>query len=173
MSPHQILTVCIRLVAVIWLLYTVSHLDSLFAYLDADSRLLLNKTTVLIFALLQVAACAILWFFPRSIAAKLLPGRDTDATPAPSSSLEWQTLGVVCIGVWALTNAIPDALYWLTFFNMMAELSNLGWAYFSPQQKAAMISTAVELIIGIWLVFGARGLASILFKIRTAGSPHN
>jgi hypothetical protein len=172
MSPHQILTVCIRLVALIWLLYTVSHLDSLFAYLNEGSRLQLDKTTVLIFASLQVATCAVFWLFPRSIAAKLLPGRDTDVPPSPSSTFEWQTLGVICVGIWALTRAIPDALYWATFFNMMAVSSNLGWSYFSPEQKAAMISTIAELGIGFWLVLGAKGFASILFKVRTAGINH-
>ncbi len=168
MSPHQILTVCIRLVAIVWLLYTISHLDSLFAYLNEGSQLQLDKTTVLIFASLQGAACAVLWLFPRSIAAKLLPGRDTNATPAPSSPFDWQTLGVICVGIWELTRAIPDAAYWITFYNIMATSSNLGLSYFSAEQKAGMIATIAELGIGLWLVLGAKGLTSILVRIRTS-----
>jgi hypothetical protein len=172
MSPHQILTVCIRLVAIVWLLFTISHIDSLFAYLNEGSRLQLDKTSVYFFASLQVAACVVLWMFPRSVAAKLLPGPDSNTSPSPSSTIEWQFLGVMCVGIWELSRAIPDAAYWITFYNIMATSSNLGLSYFSAEQKAGMIATIAELGIGFWLVLGAKGFTSILFKIRTSDLHH-
>ncbi len=172
MSPHQILTVCIRLVAIVWLLFTISHLDSLFAYLNEGSRLQLDKTSVYFFSLLQLAVCVVLWLFPRTVAAKLLPGSNSDTPPSPSSSFEWQSLGVICVGIWELGRAIPDAAYWVTFYNIMVTSSNLGLAYFSPEQKAGMIATIAELGIGFWLVLGAKGFTSILLRIRSTDS-HN
>jgi hypothetical protein len=92
--------------------------------------------------------------------------------PSPSSGFEWQTLGVICVGIWELSRAIPDAAYWISFYNMMAMNSNLGLSYFSPEQKSGMIATIAELVIGFWLVLGAKGFSSILLKIRTSDLNH-
>lgn len=169
MTPHQILTLCIRLVALVWLLYTVSHVHELFAYLNEDQQVQISKTAILTFALFQIAMCALLWLFPRSIAAKLLPGLNLTTETPTSTPVEWQTLGVICIGIWALTRALPDATYWFTYYNIMTANSNIDLSYFTPDQKAAMISTITELAIGLWLLLGAKGVVAILFKARSAG----
>jgi hypothetical protein len=147
----------------------VSHLHGLFAYFNEGARVQINKLVVWVFALIQVGVCGLLWFFPRTVAAWLLPLRDSgQEAPPPPRLLEWQTLGVICIGLWALARAIPDAVYWITVYNM-ATTSGMGFSAFAPEQKAAMFETIVELIIGVWLLLGAKGLALLLFRVRTAG----
>lgn len=168
MTPHQIIAVFLRLVALVWVLFVVSHLHSLFLYLDHTTYLQINKVVVWVFAAIQIAVCALLWFFPRSIASRLLRSRDAHE-PAPAPRLEeWQTLGVICIGLWALMRAIPDAVYWITFYNMTSR-SSIPFSDFTAEHKAAMVETVVELILGFWLLFGAKGFAVFLFKARTAG----
>jgi len=82
---------------------------------------------------------------------------------------EWQMLGFICIGIWALSNAIPSALYWLTYYSMSFGDSSDAF-YLDAEQKARVASMLAELVIGLWLVFGAKGFAAaFLFKIRTAG----
>lgn len=144
MTPHQILTACIRLVALVWLLYTISHLYELFAYTSDSSVVQMNKTIALAFALLQVCISVALWLLPRTIAALLLPGRNVADEVAPASHLGWQTLGVVLLGVWTLSKAIPDAVYWITYYNVLATSTGRGLANFNPEQKAAMISTVAD-----------------------------
>lgn len=160
---------CVRFGALVWLLYTISHLNGLFAYVEEGAPIQIDKTVVVLFAALQIGVCVFLWLFPRSVAAQLLPGRNTDEVVKPSSQLEWQTLGVICIGLWALSRAIPDAVYWITFYNMAAS-SKLGLSFFNAEQKAAMLSTVAELAIGVWLLLGAKGTAAFIFKARTAGA---
>ena len=168
MTPHQVVVVCIRLVALVWLLYVVNHSYGLFAYVNSDARVALHKSVVLFFASLQVATSGVMWFFATSIAAKLLPPvRPTQSTP-PSSLLQWQTLGVICVGLWSLNRSIPDVVYWVTFYNM-AESTGVGTDSLSAEQKASFFSTVVELAIGLWLLFGAKGFAAFLYKARTAG----
>lgn len=163
MTPLQIVALGVRLFALVWLLYTLSSLHQVFFYLGRAGGP--GDATVWIFTLIQIGVCALLWFFPRTIAARLLPSRSAEQ-PVPAVSLaEWQTLGVILIALWALTRAVGAAIYWISLYNIVeGRLSDFG-----PEQKAAMILTAAELAIGIWLLLGAKGIAAAIFKLRTAG----
>jgi hypothetical protein len=168
-SPLQILIVCLRLVALVWVLYTLNHLYGLFAFLVNGPTPSISRSAVWFFALLQLATCGVLWFFPATIARGLLPSlRSEPKVALPAELVDWQTLGVIGIGLWALSRAIPDALYWATFYNvtLSAGYSALD---LDAAQKAGIVSTVAELVIGFWLLFGAKGFAAFLFKVRTAG----
>jgi hypothetical protein len=168
--PHQIIIVCLRLSAMIWLLYVLSHSYGLFSYANNSAEVALSKSTVTLFMVLQIATCVVLWFFPASIASMLLPTASANRDASPPNLVQWQTLGLICVGFWGLSRSIPDAVYWVTFVNM---LSAEGGSYFflTAEHKAGIISTIVELGIGFWLVFGAKGFAAFLLKARTAGMP--
>lgn len=168
MTPHQILTVCIRLGALVWLIYVVNHSYGLFAYLRSDSTVALNKSVVWFFALLQISTSGVVWLFSTSIASWLLPSlRPSEPTTSPVP-IQWQTLGVICVGLWTLSRSIPDLVYWVTFFNMV-ENTGMGTESLIAEQKASLLSTMVEIGIGLWLLFGAKGFAAFLYKARTAG----
>ena len=169
MTPHHVVALCLRLVAIIWLLYTLSHVHSLFMYLNAPPEIAIRGPVVWLVAFLQIATCAVLWFFPVTIATKLLPSAAAmPERPVPPSLIEWQTLGVICIGLWGLSRAIPDAIYWLTFFNMRVT-TEYGSGDLDPEQMASVITTLAEIAISAWLLFGAKGFAAFLFKLRTGG----
>jgi len=169
MTPLQIVALGLRLVALIWLLYTLNHLHGLFAYVNNDSRIVITKSVIWLFAFLQIATCAVLWFFPMTIAARLLPSASAnEQTRSPVALVEWQTLGVICIGIWALSKAIPDAIYWITYYSMSFGADGDAF-YLDADQMGRVASTVAELGIGLWLVFGARGFAAFVFKLRTAG----
>lgn len=167
MTPHQILIVCIRLVALFWLLSVVSNLHLVFASLNEDSPVTLYASQVWLFAGLQVAIAAVLWFLPATIAAKLLRAPRAATEEPPPRLVEWQTLGMICIGLWALTRALPEAVYWASFLRMTSD--EYPPIELGPDQKAKIIATAVEIIIACSLLLGAKGIAALLFKLRTAG----
>jgi hypothetical protein len=161
--------VCLRLLALIWLLYILGHLYGLFAAITNDPTALISTSAVWFLALLQLAICGALWFFPATLAVRLLPSiRSEPKTAPPPQLVEWQTLGVICIGLWGLSRAIPDAVYWVTFYNMHLK-ANYGVSDLNAAQKAGIVTTVAELLIGLWLLFGAKGFAAFLFKARTAG----
>jgi hypothetical protein len=161
--------VCLRFLAVVWFLYALNNAHGAFAYLGGGSGLAISMPAVWILAIAQVCACAFLWFFPVSIATRLLPSYSRSAEPDDLIRLEeWQTLGVICIGLWALSRAIPDAIYWFTFLSMSFS-GNAGFGELGPDQKAGIVATGAEILIGVWLLLGAKGFAALLFRIRTAG----
>lgn len=169
MKPQYIVATCLRFLAAIWVLYLLSRVHTVFTYL-ADQRASLHlKSIVVTVALLQLVICVYLWFFPLTVATRLMPfASSMENSTASPTILEWQTLGVICIGLWGMSRAIPSAVYWITLVNLMFS-DGLSFASLSPDVKASVFSTTAELAISAWLLFGARGFAAILFKIRTAG----
>jgi hypothetical protein len=164
-TPLQIVALGVRLVALIWLLYTLNNLHHVFMYLDMEMYRGVSRPLVWIFSGLQLAGCALLWFFPRSIAARLLPSRDAQQPASSPQLVEWQTIGVILIGLWAMVDAIKNALYWAgVLFWVQGSFGD-----FSPEWKASVILTLVEFPIALWLLLGAKGIAAALFRLRTAG----
>jgi hypothetical protein len=169
MTPIQIVAVCLRLLAVIWFLYILGHTYTLMSVWRVGSAEVMDRAFLWFTIGLQLIICVLLWFFPATIARKLLPAAaDSGETRSPVALVEWQTLGVICIGVWALTRAVPDVFYWVTFYAMSIS-ANYGDYDVPLDQKAGIFSTLAELAVGFWLVFGAKGFAALLFKIRTGG----
>jgi hypothetical protein len=168
-APIQVVVVCLRFLAIVWLLYALNNAYGAMSYLGLQSGVPGGRWVVWIQAALQLAICGALWFFPVTIASKLLPPHSRPAEPpSPPLLQEWQTLGVICIGLWALSRAVPDMVYWVTYMGMAFE-SDTPVNEFAPDQKAGFIATIAEIIVGLWLVLGAKGVAALLFKIRTAG----
>jgi hypothetical protein len=164
MTPHQIIVVVLRLIALVWLLYTLTHVYGLFAVLAEDPDALLSRPIVLFSAAFQVIVCLALWFFPSTIATNLLRSAPPAHEPAPARPItEWQLFGVIVVGLLALAQAIPDAIYWVTYA-AMATGYNLSFFDLDADQKANALATVFELSIGLWLVFGAKRVAALLFR---------
>ncbi|HWX27327.1 MAG TPA: hypothetical protein VNZ53_07800 [Steroidobacteraceae bacterium] len=162
MTPHQILALCSRLAALIWGLYTLSSMPRYFIRLDHPP--VDNRATVLTLVGVQIAACVFLWLFSTTVAQKLLPLKE-DVIAAPSRVVDWQILGVVCVGLWGLIRAIPDAMYWTIILQTWLT-ADYGLTALTIAQKARIASTILELGLALWLVFGARRVSTYLFGAR-------
>lgn len=170
MSAHQITTLIIRLTAIAWFLYLFDHTGNLLIYfnqghLENPSSLALNAA----FTLFQFCCTAALWFYPATMAAKILPSVLADKPRPAPTPLEWQTVGIICIGLWELARAIPDATYWVTLLIQLHHDGSLSATPLAPTRIANMAVTMVELALGLWLVFGSAGFAAFLLRARTAG----
>jgi hypothetical protein len=168
-TPIQIVAVSLRFLAIVWLLNVLNDAYGALSYLAVQNDAPDFRWTIWIQAALQLAICVALWLFPVTIATALLPSYSRPPDPQnPPRLIEWQTLGVICIGLWALSRAVPDMLYWVTYMSMAFE-GDTEFGELSADQKASLVATLAQIAIGIWLVLGAKGMAALLFKIRTAG----
>jgi hypothetical protein len=168
MTPHQILIVALRVGAVLWFLHALSHAATTVTLATDPDVESTHALLIFSFAALELIACIFMWAFPATIAAWLLPSGGTkSAVPGPSLP-EWQTLGVILVGLLVLAEAIPGAVYWIVDVATLNRPFSIQ-DYFSSYFAASTISTAVKLIIGFWLLLGGRGIAAVLFRIRTAG----
>ena len=166
LTPHQILAVCLRTGALIWGAYSLIHIPEQFIRLDHP--VVDNRAAVWVIAGCQLGGCAVLWFLPGTIAKMLLPGKDVPEFATPCL-VDWQMLGVVLVGLFALAQAIPAAVYWVILLHSWPT-GDFGAGALTVAQKARLASVALELVITVGMVFGARGITRYLFGVREVKS---
>jgi len=91
------------------------------------------------------------------------------------NSIEWLRIIILAMGFYMATWAILDAIYWSIPLMMMLE-SDANT--FLIEQKAAMITTVVELVVGVILISKNTWIAQSLLKVnapefKTSSDNHN
>jgi hypothetical protein len=164
LSREDFVAVGVRLFAVYVLFWTLETFPSaMFLLSGADGK----GWAGLYIAVLVLAGllCAFLWFFPLSIARKLLPvmrePRSEQAIGAPVAL----SLGLTLIGIWFLASALVDVSYWLTIF-IRSKQDNGIPVEWTPKQIASMVATLTRLLLSVWLIFGAAGIRRLIYKFR-------
>lgn len=164
MNREDIVAVLVRLFAV-YMLFVVIRTVPALAGAPVDSG---GASATFAIAASLVATglfTALLWFFPLTIARKLLPAAtESPAGVALDARTTW-SLAICALGLWVLTGALTDAFYWVVFFIRNREVG-LELAQFSPGEQAGMAATLVELVLGVVLTFGSSGLQALLFRLR-------
>jgi hypothetical protein len=157
MSPQQIVALALRLFA-IWLgIQALGYLPSFFYRSEGQySRAYVYVAFLLA---LNVAIIISLWFFPRSIAGKLVPPEKPSAQPSASTD-SWLAIGCTLIGLWTLTDTIPRLVYWLY---VLKNTDERWWTGPEVWQQIA------RLAIAVWLVLGGKGVAKIFRWAKYAG----
>ena len=163
MTPHQTLTVAVRLFA-IWLgLYAARVLLSM--YLTgrerADEYMGLIATGVSILTIIIVIG---LWFFPRTIARKLLPS-PSDTPNQAAAPHTWFAVGASLIGLWLVATALPGLLR--NFFVLYLFRSE---AMETSSLAAGLVYLFVQVAAGAALIFGVNGAQRFFEWARYSGS---
>jgi len=161
MSPHQIIAVTMRLIAV-WM---VIHLPGqVYGFVDSDAKLNDPILRWLAFgvALVEITLIFVLWVFPNAIARKLL-GPSVSEISTPLTADTWLQMGCALIGLWLLATSMPALLldtFLLSTANPIddaASLRHSAFYYFA------------EVVIAVWLVLGATGFRQLFWWAKNAG----
>ena len=109
--------------------------------------------------------CAFLWFFPLTVARKLLPVMREPRSEDTIGSATALSIGMTLIGIWFLGNALVDFSYWLSLFVRTKQVGDIivEWP---PNDIASVVATAVQLIVATWLLFGSSGIKRLIFRFR-------
>jgi len=162
MSPHQTIAVAVRLFS-IWLAIYVFR-DILTFYFEGTTRNYSHALTIAIAVWsFSAALVAALWYFPQTVARRLLapPGPESTVSASPEM---WLAVGCTLIGLWTLTFAVPAfvrGLFFMHFSNVAYQDTTNGdiWLFYY----------LAEILIGLWLIFGTRGLRKLFLWAQTAG----
>jgi hypothetical protein len=157
----------VRLFA-IWLVVSVlQHVPNMWRFsASVESHSAVYVITLAVGLLLLLLAAG-LWFFPLTVAKTLIPSSSkTDYVRVPLEQAE--SVGFTLLGVWVLAGGVPDAFYWI-FMLYQASVPELKLEL-ATRHYASVVSTAVRLVLGVWLLFGARGLLGVLRWARSAGT---
>lgn len=168
MRKEQIVGIAVRLFAIFLVLYTLRYASSLLPYAALPPPNNISFAFISTLALFPILAAVLLWFFPLSVATTLIPGIKTKKQPAPLDAGGIEVVAFSVMGLWALTTAIPDILYWIAFTYRVKSVG-IGSPELSPENIGNIVATIAELVIGFWLLFGSRGLLGVVRRARQAG----
>ena len=155
MTPRQIVTVTLRLLA-IWLGIGVLRTLPSFVLFRASNP---PGYTYALFTFALTAVLVLgLWFFPATIAGKIVSSSSAES-PQSTSPDTWFAMGCCLMGLWILTTTIPHLLLNVYFLNVP------GFDVSRP----SMIYEAAEAVIALWLILGGRGFRRLFWWARNAG----
>ncbi len=170
-SAIQVVAVIVRLFAIALFVYAIRQLPDLVTYyvIDSDRSTGVPFYGTRVFVLsLTIFLCLVisllLWFFPLTIAQKLLPNMDDE------EGRKWDkdtllSIAFIVLGVYFYYYALVDLLYW----GMMLILSIRHFDLIGPlevENWVNIVLTFVELFLATMLVFRSRGIANLILKFR-------
>lgn len=117
--------------------------------------------------LLLASFAGLLWTEADRISQSMFKGISLPSKLKVESS-DFQIIGFSIVGVFVLVKVIPVLTgvalnYWLIEKNMQFNQQ------MTAQTKIRLIISSLEFLLGIGLLFGSRGLAGIISKVRDAG----
>lgn len=167
MSREDVVVVAIRLfaifLAVTALRFAVQAVGAPFDIPIGDLILGVALTVAV-----PLVAASLLWFFPVSIAAKLLPVMESPGTPIVANGAAALDVGCTLIGLWLLASALADAGYWTVI--LIAAAHN-DWAdgALATEDVANIIATVVQVFMALGLLLGYRQILKALHGLRSYG----
>lgn len=167
MRALQIVGIGLRVLAILLFIGTLRGMApfvSLYTKNPSLESLIMIGVVVLISVLISVWV----WFFPLTIASKLVPCIPESEEDKPITQHEFQAIGFSLIGLWVLTQSIPDIFSW--GFYVYAIMHSETAVEYSMEDFAGIVVTGVELVLGIFLLLGSKGLSGVIHKFRYAGS---
>lgn len=164
MSREDLIAVAARIFAVFLLVTVVRSFPSTIALLDQEGP---RPSLVLVGFVLasSLAVCAFLWFFPLTVARKLLPVMSEPRSETAMSGSVALSVGLTLLGVWVLAYALPDSVYWATLFLLTRQVDG-GYFEWGHEQIANIVTTVAELLLAVWLIFGSSGVKRLILRYR-------
>lgn len=121
-------------------------------------------------SILLLTLAAILWFRADRLAGHMASGENTSGERPAVKGEDVQVIAFSVVGVLVLASAVPELFQ---FVSSLVLQRSLQFQPFSETVSVYTISRAialaVRLVIGFWLLLGARGLAGLFKTLREAG----
>ena len=189
MTQREIARLCCKIIAIYALIRSIESVNGITSFLymfpvlaDGGSVGIHWNVYVAVFlgALPPVVLAAVAVFFWRqsgNIAAWIIGQNlqnepdETDPIPKRVGAQDLQVVAFATIGLWAIVSSISRFI------------SSAAWGarnYLSSSEESSLFiiishlaSPLILLILGIWLLFSARGFVRLLYKLRNVGLDEN
>lgn len=166
MRKEEIVGLAVRIFALYLVLTAVTGLGTFIAFNETGLPGTMPRAAMVAVVAIPLALALLLWFFPLTVAHKLLPPMTADAAPTRLGPGEYQVVAFSVLGMWVLAEQLPAMISWIgVAIYVHGEEADLMTA----REIGRLASTVAGLGIGFWLLFGARGLVGLLRSVRSAG----
>ena len=172
---HKALSALIlRIAGLLVIVYTVINVAKSFGpFFDPTMMRGVGVWPVVLAALLSVGLPILigllLIYFPSTMATSVLKVQGAEVNAEDIRPL--QRVAFSTLGLWLALYAIIDAVYFWgktrLYFQYMEDMPAYGKApALPPDDFGGLLSCAVQLVIGVCLLLGSRGLVNMLVRIR-------
>ena len=165
MTPLQTLAVTIRCFTLWLFLYSATIIFSNYFYAKehVGNFSLLTPFISLLFVSI---VCILLWKFPLFISKKILPTTHEASNSSPLFE-SWFTVGSSLVGLFALSKSIPAlAGYFIQHYLAFKLYPTTFQA--NPDWPLHVAFNIFQVVFGLWLFLGGKGLKKILMWARHA-----
>lgn len=175
MKPIHYLGLAVRLFAICLIAFAVYNLAGLISSYFSASEFgpysVISLPLLLVAVVLPMLISILLWFFPLSVAYKLLGSEDREFEPINPKSL--LTILIASIGLFFLYKALMDGVFWLSFYfgystggsYMETPMEVPFFTAIGASGKATIISTIIELVFALILTLRCKSIAKLMARI--------
>ena len=171
MTKHQIAALASKLLGLYFAVHSIVYLSALGSQLSLTSaaganfnRLFFYCVTIASFAL--TLGAGLFLFFRAETMAAVLVGPETESEEKPAvRSQNIQVIAFSTVGLVLSLQSVPHLINLILTYWFARE----GWLYrsgTSPYTYIDFLSSLLQFALGIWLLFGARGIAIVINRMR-------
>ena len=156
MGNKQVIAVGVRILSIALIVYILKFIPTIFTDFETGLPVWTNYYSLgFVFGVLIIAG--ILWTFPQSITNKIIP-KDINVDELKIEKDSVLSLGFIILGIYFLFYTIGDMIFWGFVL--------LGGGQLGLDNKVNFLITIIELGICLFLIFGSRGVANLILKLR-------
>ncbi|MBV2135333.1 MAG: hypothetical protein KUF79_00835 [Candidatus Thiodiazotropha sp. (ex Ctena orbiculata)] len=167
MDRKLFVAIGVRLFAIALAIYSLKSMPGMYIYFDNENYQSAAFMFAGLFVFLMLLAI-FLWKFPLTVASNIIPNVENDEKSTTWNEKKLLVVGLILMGVYFFYYVISDAIYWLYIWNYSQSYTGME-IELNTEQKASIITTGVELIVSMLLIFGAKGVSNIIWHLRYAG----
>lgn len=157
----QLIAIMARLFVVWLVIEIILGVPAIYRFFESDAT---AQIITVLSSITVLGVCLVLWKYPLALSKKIVP-QEAQQESAPISHNEFFSAGLVLMGLWMIGSTLPHVINQFIIAGMEEATEYVASHYFSAQSIALL----ARILIGIWLVFNAPGLRSMLKWARTAG----
>ena len=165
MTPHQTIAVAVRLFAIWLLLSLVTGLITFGTQFNWHEYPHKTLATALIATVTLLVVLA-LWFFPHTVARRLLTVSATQPheAAAPITADTWLAMGCALVGLWVLASALPGLVREVVILYSSSDtITDVS------EVRHWLLADLARFVVAVWLMYGAKGFRRLFWWARYAG----
>lgn len=171
MNTKELSTLLIKIAGIVIIIFTVTGIPGYVASYAA----FMDKSTVSYFAYVIIPNVLPLivgiWMFltPQKLTEKIIEIKQTDEQYKKTTNLaEIERIAITVLGIYLLFLAISDMVYnFYEWYHFKEKYKPLSGKITYIELYARITATFAELILGLWLTLGTKGIIKLLNKFRT------